>query len=135
MIKKKKLKQRNECGVVWSWWAENSLSEQCRRSQWTKLILQSFDCHDFLQKHRHIHIFNRASAEDDFQRLNTNDDEVRHAFQHVNPNKAIGPDNIAQRVLKAAFFKKNCIICVFFHKYCSNYLENCMHCVLHTAVE
>ena len=56
-----------------------------------------FDCHDFSQKNRQIHdILNRASAEeDDFQRLNTNEDEVRCAFQHVNPNKATGPDNIA----------------------------------------
>ena len=39
-----------------------------------------FDCHDFSQKYRQIHdILNRASAEeDDFQRLNTNEDEVRH---------------------------------------------------------
>ena len=62
-----------------------------------------FDCHDFSQKHRQIHdILNRSSAEeDDFQRLNTNEDEVRRAFQHVNPNKATGPDSIAPRVLKA----------------------------------
>ena len=62
-----------------------------------------FDCNDFLQKHRLIHdILNRASAEeDDFQRLNTNEDKVQRAFQHVNPNKATGPDNTAPRVLKA----------------------------------
>ena len=61
-----------------------------------------FDCHDFSQKHRQIHdILNRASAEkDDFQRLNTNKDEVWCMFQHVNPNKAAGPDNIAPQVLK-----------------------------------
>ena len=56
-----------------------------------------FDCHDFSQKQRQIHdILNRASAEeDDFQRLNTNEYEVRRVFQHVNPNKATGPNNIA----------------------------------------
>ena len=44
---------------------------------------------------------NRASAEeDDFQRLNTNKDEAQRTFQHVNPNKASGPDNIAPQVLK-----------------------------------
>ena len=61
-----------------------------------------FDCHDFLQKHRQIHdILSRASAEkDDFQRLSTDKDEVRRVFQHVNPNKATGPDNIAPGVLK-----------------------------------
>ena len=49
-----------------------------------------------MQKHRQIHdILNRASAEeDDFQRLNANEDEVRRVFQHVNPNKATGPVNI-----------------------------------------
>ena len=62
-----------------------------------------FDCHNYSQKHRQIHdILNRASdEEDDFQRLNTKEDEVRCAFQHVNPNKATGPDNIAPRVLSA----------------------------------
>ena len=37
-----------------------------------------FDCHDFSQKRRMIHdILNRAFAEeDDFQRLNTSEDEV-----------------------------------------------------------
>ena len=62
-----------------------------------------FDCNDFSQKQRQIHdILNRASAEEDhFQRLNTNEDEIRRAFQHVNPSKATGPDNIAPRVLKA----------------------------------
>ena len=57
---------------------------------------------DFSQKHRQIHdILNRASTEeDDFQSLNTSEDEFRRAFQHVNPNKATGPDNIAPRVLK-----------------------------------
>ena len=56
-----------------------------------------FDCNNFLQKHRQIHdILSRAFAEeDDFQRFNTNKDEVRRAFQHVNHNKATGPDNIA----------------------------------------
>ena len=56
-----------------------------------------FDCNDFSQKHRQIHdILNRSSAEEnDFQRLNTYEDEVQRAFQHVNPNKATGPDNIA----------------------------------------
>ena len=38
--------------------------------------------------------------DDNFQRLHTSEDEVRRAFQHVNPNKASGPDNIARRVLK-----------------------------------
>ena len=54
-----------------------------------------FDCHNSSQKHMQIHdILNRASDEEgDFQRLNTNEDEVRRAFQHVNPNKATGPDN------------------------------------------
>ena len=61
-----------------------------------------FGCHDFSQKHRQIHILNRGSAEeDDFQRLNTSEDEVRRAFQHVNLNTATGPDNTAPRVLKA----------------------------------
>ena len=57
----------------------------------------------FSQKHRQIDdILNRASAEEDgFQRLNTNEDEVRRAFQHVNPDTATGPDNIAPQVLKA----------------------------------
>ena len=60
-----------------------------------------FDCHDFSQKYRQIRILNRASAEeDDFQRLNASEDEVRRAFQHVNPNKATGPDSTAPRVLK-----------------------------------
>ena len=31
----------------------------------------------------------------------TSEDEVRRAFQHVNPNKATGPDNFAPRVPKA----------------------------------
>ena len=46
-----------------------------------------FDRHDFSQKHRQIHdILNTGSAEeDDFQWLNTSEDEVRRAFQHVNP--------------------------------------------------
>ena len=66
-------------------------------------FVNRFDCHEFSQKHSQIHdIFNGVSAEeDDFQRLSTNEDEVRRAFQHVNPNKATGPDNIAPRVLKA----------------------------------
>ena len=61
-----------------------------------------FDCHDFSQKHRQIHdVLNRASAvDDDFQRLHTSEDEGRHPFQHVNPNKGSGPDNIAPQVLK-----------------------------------
>ena len=75
-----------------------------------------FDCHNFSQKHRQIHILNRASAEeDDFQRLNTNEDEVRCAFQHVNPNKATGPDNIAPRVLKAFAEYLAYIFCIIFN--------------------
>ena len=71
-----------------------------------------------------------------------NEVEVRREFQHVNPNKATGPDNIAPWVLKACAEQLAyifCIIlCVFLHKYCSIlfnacfsktvYLENCMHC-------
>ena len=58
-----------------------------------------FDCNNFSQKHRQIHdILNRVFAEeDDFQRLTTNEDEVWRMFQHVNPNKATGSDNIAPR--------------------------------------
>ena len=77
-----------------------------------------FDHHDFLQKHRQIHdILNTGSAEeDDFQRLNTNEDEVRCAFQHVNPNKATGPDkNIAPRVLKACSEQLAYIFCIIFN--------------------
>ena len=60
-----------------------------------------FDCHDFSQKHRQIHdILNTGSAEeDDFQWLNTSEDEGRCTFQHVNPKKATGPDTIASRLL------------------------------------
>ena len=67
---------------------------------------------DFSQKLRQIHdILNRASTEeDDFQRLNTSEDEVRRAFQIVNPNKATGPGNTAPRVLKA---------CESQHSHCS----------------
>ena len=76
-----------------------------------------FDCHDFSQKRRMIHdILNRAFAEeDDFQRLNTSEDEVRRAFQHVNPNKATGPDNIAPRVLKACAEQLAYIFCIIFN--------------------
>ena len=59
---------------------------------------------------------NRASAEeDDFQRLNTSEDEVRRAFQHVNPNKATDPDNIAPRVLKACAEQLAYIFCIIFN--------------------
>ena len=76
-----------------------------------------FDCHDFSQKRRMIHdILNRAFAEeDDFQRLNTSEAEVRRAFQHVNPNKATGPDNIAPRVLKACAEQLAYIFCIIFN--------------------
>ena len=76
-----------------------------------------FDCHDFSQKHRQIHdILNRASAEeDDFQRLSTIEDEVQHVFQHVNPNKATGPDNTAPRVLKACAELLAYIFCIIFN--------------------
>ena len=59
--------------------------------------------YDFSRNHRQINdVLNRVSAaDDDFRRLHTkSEDEVRRAFQHVNPNKASGPDNIAPRVLK-----------------------------------
>ena len=61
-----------------------------------------FDCHSFSRKHSQIQdVLNRASAvDDDFQRLHTSEDEGRHPFQHVNPNKGSGPDNIAPQVLK-----------------------------------
>ena len=80
-------------------------------------FLNRFDCHDFSQKLRQIHdILNRASAEeDDFQRLNTSEDEVRRVFQHVNPNKATGPDNTAPRVLKACAEQLAYIFCVIFN--------------------
>ena len=43
---------------------------------------------------------NRASAaEDDFQRLSTNEDEVRRAFQHVNPNKATVQGHVVEKPL------------------------------------
>ena len=63
-----------------------------------------FDCHDFSRNHSQIHdALNGASAlDDDFQRLQTSEDEARRAFQHVNPNKASGPDNIAPQVLKTS---------------------------------
>ena len=56
-----------------------------------------FDCHDFSRKHSQLHdVLNGASAaDDDFQRLQTSEDEVRREFQYMNPNKASGPDNIA----------------------------------------
>ena len=73
-----------------------------------------FDCHDFSQKHRQIHILNRAFAEeDDFQ--NTSEDEVQRAFQQVNPNKATGPDNIAPGVLKACAEQLAYIFCIIFN--------------------
>ena len=60
-----------------------------------------FDHHDFSQKRRQIHdILNTGSAEeDDFQWLNTSEDEGRCTFQHVNPKKATGPDTIAPHLL------------------------------------
>ena len=76
-----------------------------------------FDCPDFSQKHRQIHvILNKASAEeDDFQRLNTNEDEVQCAFQHVNPNKTTGSDNTAPRVLKVCVEQLAYIFCIVFN--------------------
>ena len=47
--------------------------------------------------------------------FNTSEDEVRCAFQHVNPNKALhGPINIAPRVLKACAQQLACIFCILF---------------------
>ena len=75
-----------------------------------------FDWHDFSQKHRQIHILNKASAEEnDFQRLNTSEDEVWRLFQHVNTNKATGPDNTAPRVLKACAEQLAYIFCIIFY--------------------
>ena len=72
----------------------------------------------FREKHSQIHdVLNRASAaDDDFQRLHTSEDEVRRAFQHVNPNKASGPDNIAPRVLKACAEQLAHIFCIIFNE-------------------
>ena len=77
-----------------------------------------FDCDDFSRKHRQIHdVLNRASAaDDDFQRIHTSEDEVRRAFQHVNPNKASGPDNIAPRVLKTCAEQLAHIFCIIFNE-------------------
>ena len=75
-----------------------------------------FDCHDFSRNHSQIRdVLNRASApDDDFQRLQTSEDEVRRAFQHVNPNKASGPDNIARRVLKTCAEQLAHSFCIIF---------------------
>ena len=61
-----------------------------------------FDCHDFSRKYEQIHdvLSGASAADDDFQRLQTSEDEVRREFQYMNPNKASGPDNIAPQVLK-----------------------------------
>ena len=79
-------------------------------------FFNSFDCHDVSRKHRQIHdVLDRASAADaDFERLHTSEDEVRRAFQHVNPNKANGPDNIAPRVLKTCTEQLAHIFCIIF---------------------
>ena len=75
-----------------------SLFESCL----CELLTVDIDCHDFSRKHSQIHnVLNSSSAvNDDFERLHTSDDEVRRAFQHVNTNKASGPDNIAPRILR-----------------------------------
>ena len=57
-----------------------------------------------------------SAAADDFQRLHTSEDEVRRAFQHVNPNKASGPDNIAPRVLKTCAEQLAHIFCIKFNE-------------------
>ena len=60
------------------------------------LFFNYFDCHDFSRKHRQIHnVLNKPSAEDDyFRKACTSEDEVRRAFHHANPSKALGADNI-----------------------------------------
>ena len=40
------------------------------------------------------------------------EDGVWRAFQHVNPNKATGPDNIAPQVLKACAEQLAYIFCI-----------------------
>ena len=81
-------------------------------------FFNSFDCHDVSRKHRQIHdVLDRASAADaDFERLHTSEDEVRRAFQHVNPNKANGPDNIAPRALKTYAEQLAHIFCIIFNE-------------------
>ena len=46
--------------------------------------------------------------------FNRSEDEVRRAFHHLNPNKAIGQNNIAPRVLKASAEQLACIFFFFF---------------------
>ena len=54
-----------------------------------------------------------------FQRLHASGDEVRRAFQHVNPSKATGPDNIAPQVLKTCTEQLSRIFGIIFNAYFS----------------
>ena len=108
-----KLMSRYVNGNTQTIFSVNTADEANQLNQFFNL----FDCHDFSRKHSQIRdVLNRASApDDDFQRLQTSEDEVRRAFQHVNPNKASVPDNIAPRVLKTCAEQLAYIFCIVFN--------------------
>lgn len=65
-------------------------------------------------------MLNRVSYLDvDCQRLHTSENEVRRAFQHVNPSKADSHDNIAPQVLKTCAEKLVRFFCFIFKVYFS----------------